>query len=76
MLNKAKKTPFKPILIALANFANGMKFKIEQVKRRGACRVTELNSGQESYSHTIPGAWRSIRYQAKITHKTERSSEV
>jgi len=70
-----KKVTFIPVLIALADFANGKKFRIEQVNKRGACRVVdEVSKKITGHTHDVPGAWRSIRYQARISQNTERSS--
>ena len=71
------KGKFKPVLEAEANFANGKKFKIYLVNARGACSVHNIsNPAREdvSYAHSISKAWANVRYQARIIHKTERSS--
>ena len=65
---------FKPILIGTAVFANGTEFKIEQVNKRGACRITNTVSGTQGHSHNIANAWASVRYQARVLQHTERSS--
>jgi len=64
---------FKPTFIGEASFANGSKFMIEQIKRGGSCKVTDLKTGQSSYSGSIAKAWGNVRYQAQVrpdTHNT------
>lgn len=74
IMGKQKESKFQPQLVALADFANGTRFKIDQVKRSGACRITDLNTEKSSYSSSIPNAWKSVRYQAGIVHRTENTS--
>ena len=69
-----KSLKFKPKLIGTATFENGMKFKIEHINLRGACRITDLITNKVSYTRNVINAWANVRYQAKIIHKTERSS--
>lgn len=74
-MKKKKRKQFIPILIATADFANGKKFRIEQVNKRGACRVVDdITKEILGHTHNVCNAWASIRYQAKILHHTERSS--
>ena len=60
--------------IGSADFANGTSFRIDQVKAKGACRVTNLRDSSINYTYTIAAAWRSVRYMARIIDKTDRSS--
>jgi len=69
------KKDFTPILIGSADFANGTKFHIHQINKRGGCRITNLMASQPvSYAHNLGNAWANIRYQARITYKNQRSS--
>ncbi len=65
---------FKPHLVAVAEFANNLRFEIMQIKANGACRITDLVSGKYSHSHSIPNAWKSVRYQAGVTHRYENTT--
>lgn len=65
---------FEPVLIASADFANGTKFEVHLVNKRGACRITNVDTGKTGHAHNVENAWASIRYQARITWKTQRSS--
>ena len=68
-----KKKDFVPILIGTGDFANGSWFQVDQINARGGCRITD-KFGNRSYAHNEANAWANVRYQAKITFKTERSS--
>jgi hypothetical protein len=70
MRNKQPKFP--PILIGSANFANGRAFKVHQVNKRGACRITDKDDNI-SYAGSEAKAWASVRYMGKVLHNTERS---
>ena len=72
-MSKQKKQ-FTPQLVALADFANKSRFQIEQVNAKGGCRITDLNTGKYSFSGSIPNAWKSVRYQANITDRTENTT--
>ena len=64
---------FKPVLIGTALFANGAHFQIQQIKRAGSCKVTDLRTGLTSYSGSVAKAWGNVRYQAQVrpdTHNT------
>lgn len=65
---------YKPTLIGQADFANGEAFNIVQVKEGGSCKITNLNTQKFSYAGSIAKAWASIRYQARIVHRTENTS--
>lgn len=69
-----KPSQFKHILLALANFANGTAFAITQIKRNGACRITELVTGTQSHSHGVANAWKSICFQADLNWRTNRTT--
>ena len=71
---KNGKREFEPVLVASADFANGTEFQIHQVNKRGACRITDVETKKTSYAHNFTNAWASVRYQARITWKTQRSS--
>ncbi len=72
---KKKRKQFIPVLIATADFANGKKFRIEQINKRGACRVVNADTLEIlGHTHNICNAWASVRYQARILQHTERSS--
>lgn len=88
MSTKKQRKEFEPRVIAEVRFAsngdepgNGdMKFRIVQVTVNGGCVVEQLihdltGDKWEKQNHTrsIDKAWSSIRYQAGITYKTERS---
>ena len=68
------KKEFQPVLLSTADFANGTQFQLHQVNKRGACRITDVGTKKTSYAHNFANAWANIRYQAKITWKTQRSS--
>jgi hypothetical protein len=64
---------FKEVLVGRASFANGAELEIVQVKRTGACRITDLNTHKASHSHSIANAWKSVMYQGRVrpdTHNT------
>ena len=72
---KKPQKKFPPVLVATADFANGKKFRIEQVNARGACRVVDAITRKIlGHTHNVCNAWASVRYQAKILQHTERSS--
>lgn len=71
---KDKSKGFESVLVASADFANGTKFEVHQVNKRGACRITDVETEKTSYAHNFGNAWANIRYQARITWKTQRSS--
>lgn len=84
MSTKKQRKEFEPRQIGSAFFAsNGdepgvgdMQFRIIQVTVNGGCVVEQLVDGRwEKQNHTrsVDKAWSSIRYQAGITFKTERS---
>ncbi len=68
------KKEFQPVLLSTADFANGTQFQLHQVNKRGACRITDAGTKKTSYAHNFANAWSNIRYQARITWKTQRSS--
>ena len=68
------KKEFQPLLLSTADFANGTQFQLHQVNKRGACRITDVGTKKTSYAHNFANAWASVRYQARITWKTQRSS--
>ena len=71
-----KKPTFKPILVGIADFANGRRFQIAIVNKRGACQVADITDPDResvSYARSIAKAWASVRYQAGINHTTERT---
>ena len=70
----AKNKGFKPILIGLSDFANGTRFRIDQIKRGGACRITSVHDGKVSYSGSIPNAWKSVMFQADVDYHTQNTS--
>jgi hypothetical protein len=72
-INRAKQK-FTPILVAIAEFANGSKFMIKQIKASGACRIIDMRTDKASYSSSIPAAWRNVRYQAQILAKTQNTT--
>lgn len=64
---------FQQFLIGMAEFANGTRFRIDQVKACGSCKITDLNNGNHSYAGSPAKAWSSVRYQASVrpdTHNT------
>jgi hypothetical protein len=69
-----RKTAFVPFLIATASFANGAQFQIDQANERGACRITDMRSGDTSYARSVANAWKSVRYQAQVRPDTENTS--
>jgi len=65
---------YKAHTIGSAEFANGTKFRIDQVKASGACRIIDTVHGTiKNYTHDITAAWRSVRYQARVIDRTERT---
>ena len=64
------------VLIGVATFANNRRFMIQQRTEGGACRITNLVSGTQSYAKTIANAWKSIAFQADIDPKTNRTREA
>jgi len=68
-----KKKDFVPVRIGTGDFANGSLFHIDQINKRGGCRITD-KLGNRSYAHNLANAWANVRYQAKIIHHTERSA--
>jgi hypothetical protein len=65
---------FKPILLSVAEFANGQSFRIDRVKASGACRVTDLVTNKvRNYTHSESAAWRSIMFNAGVDGRTGRS---
>ena len=51
------KDKFTPRLLSIAEFANGMSFRIDQVKASGACRVIDLDTNKvRNYTHSIDAA--------------------
>ena len=67
---------FKPVTVGVAEFGTGARFRIDQIKRSGACRIVNLRKEDDvSYSHSIPNAWANVRYQAKVRQDTERSDD-
>ena len=65
---------FKHTNIATATFANDEAFKIDQVKASGACRITDLNTGVQSYAHSIANAWKSVMFKARVDERTHNTS--
>jgi hypothetical protein len=65
---------YKTQLVALAEFANGTSYRIEQIKASGACRITDTNDGKTSYSSSIANAWKNVRYQARLNYKYENTT--
>ena len=74
MSNDPKPIPYVPHMIGSAEFANGSKFRIDQIKKSGRCRVTNLINDKTNYTHNPVNAWASVRYMAKISQKSERST--
>ena len=68
-----KKKDFIPIRMGTGDFANGSLFHVDQINARGGCRITD-KLGNRSYAHNLDNALANVRYQAKITFKTARSS--
>lgn len=74
---QTKKARFIPKTVATADFANGSKFRIEQINARGACAIFNITNPLKhniSHAKSLENAWANVRYQAKITFKTQRSS--
>jgi len=65
---------FKPHLIGVYDFANGSHLRVDQVKKSGACRITNLKTRAQSYSHNIANAMKSVLFQAKVDHRTHNTS--
>ena len=64
---------FQPVLVGVAEFANGARFQIDQVKEGGSCKITDLRNDSHSYAGSPAKAWSSVRYQAQVradTHNT------
>ena len=68
----SKRKDFKPVFVGHASFANGTRFRLDQVNERGAIRITDQN-GNQNYARTYANAWASVRYQARINPITERT---
>jgi hypothetical protein len=71
----------RPYVVGQAEFANGMKFTITREpgkgQKSGGFKVTRHNSNSpddKSYAGTLPKAWASVRYMARIAQSTERST--
>ena len=65
---------FTPILIGTVVFANGETFQVHQIKGTGACRITNLKTGDANYSHSIPNAWKSVRFQGRVLPNTDNTT--
>jgi len=65
---------YKPTLIAKAEFANGEAYQIDQVKASGACRVTDLTTKAVSYAHSVPNAWKSVMFKARLDERTNNTT--
>lgn len=68
------KKPYEPTLVGLAEFANGARFRIDQITAKGTCIITDDRTKATSHSGSIPKAWASVRYQARINQRTENTS--
>lgn len=68
----SKKPRFQPILVAVAEFAPNGRWTIEQIKKSGACRITDKN-GKHSYARSIPNAWKNVSYQARVRPDTNNT---
>ena len=64
---------FKHVVVGGADFANGSKYQIVQIKASGACRIIDLLTGKFTYSGTIPNAWKSVCFQADLDWRTNRT---
>ena len=64
---------FRQHLVGMAEFANGMEFRIDQVKAGGSCKITDKN-GNVSYAGSPAKAWSSVRYQAQVLQHTENTT--
>lgn len=63
-------------LIATADFANGARFSIFEIKAGKRYAIRDDRTGEVSYAGTAEKAWSSVRYMARVSHKTERSARI
>lgn len=63
---------FQPILVGIMETARS-KFRIDQVKAEGSCKITDMRTGNSSYAGSIAKAWSSVRYQCNIRPDTHNS---
>lgn len=64
-------------LIGSATFANGTRFKVEHTvkNKRDAYIVTNLNDETTNIAGSEAAAWRSIRYQGRVSPKSDKSTD-
>lgn len=73
-MKRSANRKFETIHIGSAEFANGTKFRIDQINKKGRCRVTNLANSNANHAHNEANAWASVRYMAKISQRSERST--
>ena len=71
----------QPYVVGQADFANGMKFTIVREPGKGqgqggfkVIRHHNDKADEKSYAGSLPKAWASVRYMARIAQTTERST--
>lgn len=63
-------------LIGTADFATGERYSVYQFDGRQSCVVRNERTGAMTRAGTPDKAWDSVRYMARIGHRTEASPGV
>ena len=67
---------FRAHTVGSADFANGTAYRIDQIKASGACQVVDLATNKvTNYTSSIPAAWRSVKFMARVHPKTNRTTD-
>ncbi len=63
------------ILVGIAEFSNGKRLRIDQIKTSGACSITDMNTGVVQYARNIPNAWKALRFMAHVRKDTQNTTK-